>query len=413
MSPHLRFLPAVAVAVLLGFASYHAFWGPDPTAAMSPKLRGLDLVSFWVPGKVLDDGHPELMYDPKQLKAEFKALHPSKPPGYPVGYPPPVYQLAAIPQPSLAYLPAVKAMTYLVALAGAAAGALSVLAVRVPDAMPRREEWRLWALGLGIGFPGTVSAVISGQLGGWWSLSMAAALTLRARAKPFLGGLFLGLLWMKPTLALPVAAGLLLLGEWALLGGMIGGGAVVLAASLAADGLAPWQAYLARMLDTDKILDDFWIYRHRQFTARSLAGTLVWVKEWREPIGWVAGALAAVGTALLAWRTRGATEPLHRDLVVGAVLAAALFAGPHMFEYDHGLNIFAVAAGSVWIAAGRARWPRVGMVAVALAWEAPMLTLIPVASKWGIAGMSILFWLAWMGAELLRERRDGRLQDAA
>lgn len=399
----LRLLPVVALLILLGSAAYSGFWGSDPRCApMSEKLRGLDLVSFWVPGTVLDAGEPEKLYTNARLKKEFKKLHPSRPPGYPIGYPPPIYQLAAAPQPALDYLTAVRLTFFLVAAFNALAGWLATRSVHVPADAPRREGWRWWALGAAMACPGGLSALSSGQLGGLWASFTLGGLYLRSRGRRLAGGLVMGLLWMKPTLAVPVLAALALLGEGAMVGGMVLGGAAVLATSVAADGLEPWQAYVRRLSNPDRMLDDFWIYRHRQVTARSLAGTLMWVKDLREPVGWAAAAVSGGFTAWLAWRARGdAQDALRADLFVGAVLGWAFFSAPHMFEYDLGQDLVAMVASLAWLLGGRARFVRWGWVSLLVAWAASPLTLLPGIGNQGIAPIGVLTWLGWLAAELV------------
>ncbi len=396
-------LASIALAILVGIAIFSAFWGPAATAPNSEKARGLDLASFWVPAKVLDEGDGDRIYDKKRIRAEFKKLHPSKPPGYPIGYPPPIYQLFSLPQPALGYLTTVCAMLMAMPFVHALGALFMVAAVRVPPTDPRRDSWRELALGFAIAAPGAISTLVSGQLGGVWTLSAGIALWAWSRGRRGLAGVALAALWMKPTLAVPVVVALALLGEATMLAAMVVGGAGVLALSLAAHGTEPWVAYLQRMSAFDKALDDFWIYRHRQVNVRGLAGILAPVASWREPLGWVAAGVATVyaGWVSVATKAAATNDALSADLRRGLVLAAALVAGPHMFEYDLGLDVFAMAVSLAWLWTGRASWVAAGWLSLGAAWAAPLITSVPYISKLALPTWSLLFWVAWMTAELV------------
>ncbi len=398
-----RTLAPIALAILLGIALFTAFWGPAATAPNSAKLRGLDLVSFWAPATVLDRGDGADIYTKKPIRAEFKKLHPSKPPGYPIGYPPPIYQLFSLPQPALGYLDTVRAILLAMPLVHALAALWMVAAVRVPLSDPRRGSWRELALGFAIAAPGAISTIVSGQLGGVWTLSAAIALWAWSRGRRPLAGVALAVLWMKPTLALPMVLTLVLLGEGTILSSMVAGGAAMLALSLAAHGTEPWLAYFHRMSAFDKALDDFWIYRHRQVNVRGLVGILVPSASWRESLGWIAagGATLYVGWVSVATKAAATSDALSADLRRGLVLAAALVAGPHMFEYDLGLDVFAMAVSLAWLWTGRASWRRAGWLSLGAAWAAPLITSVPYVSKLALPTWSLLFWIAWMTAELV------------
>ena len=388
---------------MMGIAMFTGFWGPPAFAPNSDKPRGLDLVSFWVPAKVLDEGAGDRIYDKKRIRAEFKKVHPPNPPGYPIGYPPPIYQLFSLPQPALGYLTTVRAILMAMPLVHALGALLMVAAVRLPRSDPRRGTWREVALGFAIAAPGAISTIVSGQLGGVWTLSAGLAVWAWSRGRPTLAGVALAVLWMKPTLAVPVVVALALLGEGTILAGMVVGGAGVLALSIAADGTAPWKAYLGRMSAFDKTLDDFWIHRHRQVNVRGLVGTLVPVESWREPVGWLGACVATgyTGWVAFASKTTAGGDPLRDDLRRGLVLAAALIAGPHMFEYDLGLDAFAMAVSLAWLWTGRARWVGAGWLSLAAAWAAPLITSVPVISSLALPTWSLLFWIGWMTAELI------------
>jgi hypothetical protein len=389
------FLLVVALFVLFGVAAFMSFAGEDPGGPQPRRIRGMDLVQYWVAGEVLDEGHAAELYDARLHKPVFNALYPPRPPRYPVGYPPPIYQAFACLSPALDYFRAAKALMFGMAALHVAA----VLLLVRHSALGAVQAG--WALPLLFAAPSAVSLVMSGQLGGVWELALAAGLVLRARGRPAWAGVVLGVLWVKPTLAVPVALAALLLGDAWLLGGMVLGGTVVLVASLLAPGgPEAWGAFLHRIADPGAMAEDFWVLWRRQGTLRTLAASLAPARDLAPAFGWFGSAIGVVG-AVAASRSAGReAEPLRADLRVGAVLAWSLLAAPHLLEYDLGMHNFGLLVSVAWIAAGRARWPRVGGVAVGLAWLAAAFVVVNQQVHVNLTALSVAAWATWTLAEL-------------
>lgn len=395
-----RLAPLVGAAILLGTAAQMSFRGEDPAGPDPKWIRGCDLVSFWVGGTILDDGDAATLYARKKNRKYLVALYPAKPPRYAFAYPPPVYQLFAIPQPRLDYLLSAKVLMFAMAAAHAA-GAAMLLATSAP-----LRRWRDLALGFLIALPAAGSVITSGQLGGLWVLCLGAGFFLRHRGHSVLGGVVMAGLWMKPSLGLPVALAFAWMGERRVVLGMVLGGLGILGTSLAAGGGPAWLGYLGRLQDPVDYLEDFWIHRLRQVTLRATLATLSGDEAVSRALGWIGVSLGILLSAWVRWQGRGDRENApRRDLALGATMSALFLATPHLFEYDLGMHLPALVAAAAWMAAGRARWPWVGAALWLASYFAGAIAFAGSAVHFNLATLLVLAWVAWMGMEL-RASRD-------
>ena len=391
----------MATLVLLGNGVYFGFVGEDPTSPTPLRIRGMDLVSYWVGGEILAEGHGDRLYVPAENHPHFKRLYPPRPPHYPIGYPPPIYQVFQA-LTGFDYFSAIKVV--LIALA-----ALHALGARwCVDALPALKPWRREALAAALLLPGGLSAVSTGQPGGVWTAALGAAMVLRLRGNRGLAGGVLSLLFLKPTLAAPLMFALALTGEWAMVGGMVAGGVGILGLSLLAGGLPAWEAYLEKLANPGKFMASFWIWWSRQITFRSWLPKFFENTPWADRVGWACMALAAgfLGwVSVLAARVRRRGEAISTELAFGATISAALFAAPHMLDYDFGLHLPALLAAGLWLLSGRARWPKTGWVLLALTWSAAWY---PPANRIVLLNLcvtAIAAWLIWLALELRAEGR--------
>lgn len=390
--------PILGGALLLLLALVFCVAGKDPAGVSPDWVRGVDLSSYWVGGKILAEGDDEQLYVRSRSKAELKALFPPKPPFYPVAYPPPIYQLMALPQPGVPYAVAVRVL-----LMGLAT--LHLVGARwVVKAAPDLGRWRDLTLMAAFVCPGAVSVVVSGQLAGLWITFLGGALLLRARGKPLLGGMIAAGLWMKPTLAVPLFFAFALLGEGAAVGGMILGGAVILALSLAAGGGVAWEKYIALMLAPGKVIDSMFSHIDRHLTLRALFAGFVPKALWG-PVGWTGLGIGVVGTFGLAWLGRGIRDPMLAALRFGVVFTAANLASPHLYEYDAGMHLPATVAAAAWLASGRALRPRLGLALTVAAYFAGLIVLADKALGFNAATLLVTAWVIWMGWEMGKARR--------
>lgn len=391
----------LALLALFGVATVFAFAGADPGGPQPKRARGMDLIHYWAAGTVLDSGDAALLYDTKRYKPVYKALYPEHPPRYPVGYPPPIYQMFAAAQPTFSYVMAAKALLFTFAVMHVVGASLLTQGLRVSPRV------RAPILAAAVVLPGAISSVMSGQLGGLWVLALGLAWWLRSAGRPGVAGVVLATLWMKPTLALPIFIAFLALGDTAVLGGMLFGGVLLLGASLVAPGgVGAWTAYLHRLADPGDLLGDFWIIWRRQATVRTLLAGFGASKLHQLVLGWVGTALAVVGAVFLAWLGRRWAQSRSEiaDLHAGAVLSWCLLAAPHLLEYDLGMHLVGLVGSMGWIVSGRARWPRFGAVVLGFAWLAGAFVLVNKAAHVNLTALALLVWAVWMSAELRRAR---------
>lgn len=372
-------------------AAFIALFGPDPEGPLQLQIRGGDLVSFWAGGALITAGDGARLYEPDRANAVFAALDPGRTFSYALGYPPPIYQLMATLQPTLSYF----AVAKILLLANAAA---HILAARlVVRATPALHPWRREAMAAAILLPAAFVNLMSGQLSGLWTLSMAGAVALWSAGRPRVAGLALAPLLLKPTLGGPVLLAFVLCGEGAVVGGMIGGGAILLSLSLAAGGAEAWGAWAQTMRDPEQLARDFLGFWRREVGLRTLFSTLAPDRSLIRSFGWVGmglGAGLALGVAALARRVREAS------LSFGAVLAAVLLASPHLLDYDFGLYLPAMAAAAGWLLSGRARWPRTGAVLCGAAWLTGTARVLHGWSHTSLSTLAVLAWVLWLAAEL-------------
>lgn len=405
-----RALPWIAAAALLALTAVMSFAGEDPGGPIPRKVRGMDLVQFWAGGAVLAAGDAEHLYVRKRSEAELKAIYPPKTPGYMMGYPPPIYQLAALPQSTITYPTAAKLTLFAATLLHLLASAF--LLRNVPTLRP----WLPWALALAFVLPGAIQTTIAGQLGGLWLALLVVAWRLRAAGKPVLAGACLGAFLVKPTLLAPIGLAFVVLGEAPVLVGVALGGAAVAASSFVAPGGAvAWDAWLHRASDPSAMLAQFWHFSSRQINLRSLLGDQFAEKGTANLLGWAGMALGGaltLATAWPRWRDRAAlaaapADPDRANLQLGAVLSAAFLTGPHFLEYDFALHLIGLAAAAAWIAGGRARWPRAGAALLAGAWLSVALIKLNKLIHFNVTTVLVTAWVVWMGAELWATRGGG------
>ncbi len=386
-------LLALAVVVSLGVQSC----SPPDVKWHRGRALGGDLLSFWAGGAALRSDHPDRLYD-RRFTVRFEREIIERKKGYLLAYPPPVYQAASRLVP-LGYPAAARAaMVLMVLLTVVGTAAL----VRAGPGLPGPP----WVPGaLIVGSPAGLALVGTGHVGGAWMAALGVGLLLCDRGRPVLGGAALGLLCAKPSIAAPVLAALLLAGRGRASIGFVLGGAGLLLASLLADGVGLWVAWIEMHESTDGFARRMWNFPHRQLTLRSAlamgverrSSTAVMLGH----VGVGLGALLLGGIAIVARRARGGARDRGRDaLLFGALLTACLLATPHLFDYDTILHAPAWLASAAWLASGRARRPRLGWTLLVGAWLAPAFSWVALHAQVPVGVALLTGWVVWMGAEL-------------
>ena len=196
---------------------------------LSGKPLGLDFVSFWTASRFVLEGHPGFVYQPALHRAAQYALFPSLAPGYAAFFYPPTFLLLCTPFALLPYLPSL--ITWL--LAG-----LAILIAALRRILPQP-----WAILPMLAFPAVLDNLGHGQNAFVTAACFAWSAVLR-RKRPFLAGLCLGLLIIKPHLLIAAPIALLAGRQWRMIaGGLVSGGALI-ALSWLAFGTPVWLAFL-------------------------------------------------------------------------------------------------------------------------------------------------------------------------
>ncbi|MFQ5945022.1 MAG: glycosyltransferase 87 family protein [Anaerolineae bacterium] len=255
---------------------------------------------------------------------------------YPHGYDNLAFEaLLALP---LSFLPPVPALLGWTALS-AAFLALAVYLLR--------RMFRLQPIGSGeaillsLAWPVTFVALFRGQISTLVVLSLAGALALAGRRRPFLGGLAASLVLAKPHLWLGLAAGLLARSRWRLAIGLGIGSGVLLLVSLpaAAAGLT--------VPDPERFFTT-WFFSNP--LSVSLVGRLHFL-PW--PVQAAASLLGLLAVALWWWRRREESASAAGFAWVGYLIFT-----PHLRVYDLVVLLPVILAALPW----QSRWAQAGLI---------------------------------------------------
>jgi hypothetical protein len=303
-----------AFLVAVSYGAFHLVTAPNTT----------DFVSFYAAGTQLWHGDATPVYDPAlHYAAEQRVLGLA---GFHYFYffYPPIFLLICALFPLLPYLAA-----YIVWLAISGAGFAGIVSLVVG----LRGSLRVLAA-----FPPVFIVFGTGQ-NSFLTAAFFAGGTYLLERRPFLAGSCLGVLCLKPQLAVLLPIALVAGRHWRVIAGAAVSAAALIACSLLAFGLGTWRAFLATFatapgtfsagaIDLDKLINPF--------GAVLLAGG---DPRWADGAQAAASLIAAILVAAVWWRR-------ERLAVRAALLAAAsLIAAPILLDYD---LCFAAVAGA-WL----------------------------------------------------------------
>lgn len=302
-------------AQVIGFAVWIGLsrGGLDPTG----KPLGTDFMSFYAASKLALAGHAAQVWDPYAHQAAQDAIF-GRQLGYWAFFYPPAYLLVCAPLAVLPY-----GFSLCLWLAGTTAATVALarkwLRQQAPVAIGLIPLLAFPALWINIG-NGQNAALTT-------ALFLCGCLLLDRR--PFIAGLILGLLIIKPQLGLALPFVLATSGRWKTFVGAAAGAAAL---SLAAWGLVGTEGYLT-----------FW--HNSELARRTLETGLVSpgrmqslfaaLRVWNLPLGLAYG--AQIGLALgvivsagfIAWRFKP-----DRFALAALMVSATLLMSPFMLDYD-------------------------------------------------------------------------------
>jgi Glycosyltransferase family 87 len=316
----------LAIAMLAAFALFlnRLQGGYDADGS----LLGGDFVSFWAASRLLLSGLTAQVYDPVvHGLAELPVLRKD----YAAFYYPPTYLILCWPLGLLGFFQA-----YVVFLGASGLALIATLRAVVGS------NWVLVGL---LGFPAIYLNIMPGQNAFLTATLLGVSLHLMDR-RPRLAGVLLGVMVIKPHLALAVPVALIATGRWRVLASAALTASGLVAASVLLFGWDTWSAFLVNARDARATLE----YGAVGFSKmQSVFAALRWLGVGVTAAYAVHGAVAAAAIAALVWAGRRCRTPAEeRSLIVLACLTVT----PFSLFYD--MTLLALPLG--WLA--RAWWDK-------------------------------------------------------
>ncbi|MFX1684402.1 glycosyltransferase family 87 protein [Paraburkholderia sp. A2RI-6] len=319
------------------------------------KPLGADFIAFWAASHIALAGHAEDAYN---LPSLFKAVQVAVPASQSIfaWYYPPSFYLVVLPLALLPYLAAY--LTFILSTL------ICYLVVLRRIAFNTTARWCLAA------FPGLWMNVFHGQ-NAFLTAALAGAAMLCLRRRPIVAGVFIGLLTLKPQLAVLFPVALLAIGAWRTLISAALTALCFFGLGTAVLGTATISGCISSLGDARHFLESGvlpWAKMPSVFAFLRLLGTPV--------IGAYAvhGLVAAraVFAVWYVWRRCADCE-----LRGAALFAATFLCSPYIYDYD--LAWLAFPIGWLALAGLRTSWLRGEREVLVAAWLLP-LAMDPVAT---------------------------------
>ncbi len=330
---------------------------------------GMDFASFWAASRLIWAGQGAGVYVRALHQVAQLPIVPAR--EYEAFFYPPPYLLLCAP---LAALPFFGALAGFMGVTGAAYAAALRCAARAP-----------FAVLAALAFPPVLQNLIAGQNAMLTAAILGAGLTLMDR-RPRLAGAILGLMVIKPHLALAVPFALVLSGRWRVLVCAGLSAAALMAVSTAAFGWEAWRGFAVAANTGRQTLEAGLVPFSRFQSAFAIArgfGLGVGPAYWVQALS-IAGAFAALVRA----RRGLVSAAVERSIIV----LAGLLITPFVLDYDHVILAFTL----VWLLTA---WSERGFPA----WGKPMLLgqyLLPMAVLFNAPGhvgwLGVVGFLAWL-----------------
>jgi hypothetical protein len=337
------------------------------------QVLGADFITFYSAGTLALAGRGASAWDFDVLLPAQQLLFPAYAGlGFPWFYPPPFLLLVA----PLALLPYLGALAVFVGSTATAWALTLRRAIRRPGA-----GWLVAA------FPGLWACAAQGQ-NGLLTAALAGGSILALRRRPVLSGVLLGLLIIKPHLAVLFAVALVAGRAWRTMLVAAGTAIACLGASTLVLGRGALTAWLGSLPLASAATESGalpWTKMPSVFAMLRLLGASV---EAAYTVHWMVAAAAAIGVWLV-WRRSDSVE-----LRGAALMTATFLANPHVHDYDLAWLAFPIA----WLALyGLAHgWRRGDREVLVSAWLVPVVaTAFATASRVQVAPL-VLAALLWI-----------------
>ncbi len=368
-----RMYPRIVAAIFLVVSVIWVARSHDSVDLMGKPL-GCDFITYWAASRMALAGQASQAYS---LASMFHVEHLAVPASDSMfaWYYPPAFYLVALP---------LGLMPYLVAY-GVFSAVTLALYVYVMRRTSQGREW-MWCLA---GFSGVWLNLLQGQ-NGFLTGALAGGAVLALRRRPVLAGVLVGLLAIKPHLALLFPVALVAIRAWRTLAAAAVTAIAFTGAGVAVLGVATLRACIGSLAEARRFVEQGslpWAKMPTVFAALRLAGASVW-------LAYAAHAVVAAGAAAVTWRVWRRCGDWQ---VRGAVLLSATFlVSPYVFDYDLAWLAFPIA----WLAAVGMRdgWLRGEREWLVAAWLLPV-AMAPLASATHVQiGPVVTAGLVWLGA---------------
>jgi hypothetical protein len=257
-----------------------------------------------------------------------------------------------------------------------------------------------WLAGLGaFAFPPLWHLVANGQTTAIPILAFVLAWLALERNRPFLAGVALGLLVLKPQFGIVIAAVALLTGNWRLIAGGLASLAVQVGLVALWFGPAAFGTYVT------------WIVRYlpeaeaviypRPYLLLSLQAMTRLLPGGLGTFVWAALSLVVIWWTWRLWRVSSSWRAK-----MGALVLASVLVNPHVYVYDLSVLALPIVWLGGWFAAleVQSRWFWRGVYAFAVACLIPTAALLPI--QLSVIVLAYLFWQVVRTAAHQSERRQ-------
>lgn len=379
------------VAYLIGAVGLLVVMGRNHWIDPYGKPLGYDFLTFYAASDMARMGDLVGAFDIAKIFAVERAAVPANESVFLWHYPP-TFSLVIAP---LAHMP------YPVALASWLAVTFAFYLLMV-----RRISDHPWALLIAAAFPAVFINMMHGQNGFLNTALLGFGLLLLDR-RPWVAGVFIGLLVYKPHFGVLLPLLLAVQGRWKTFASAAATAIAFCAAAYAAYGLEPWLAFFNNFKVVSNILEVGFLPWNK------IPSVLIMFAELGVPMPvayalHIAVAIALAAATLVAWRRPGPQE-LKVALAVPAILAVS----PYLFDYD--LVLLALPIGLLANYGRQASLPAGSRTVMALAFIAPMF-MPPLAERTHLQLMPItillLYAVIWRTLSIERQETAVPIQAA-
>ncbi len=336
------------------------------------KPLGADFITCWAASHLALEGHAEDAYNIPLLLKALQIAVPGSQSVYIWVYPPSFY-LVVLPLALLPYMASF--LTFILSTLGA----YLLVFRRIV-----RGSTAMWCLAA---FSGLWMNLFNGQ-NAFLTAALAGVALLCLERRPVLGGLFIGLLAIKPHLALLFPVALIAIGAWRTLITAAVTAITFTAIGTATLGTAVLKGFLANLSYGRLFLENgsfLWPKMPTMFAFLRLLGIPV-------AGAYVVHCIVALGAVIVVWRVWRRCQ--DRNLRGATLMTATFLVSPYLLDYDLAWLAFPIA----WLALAGLRngWQRGEREVLVFAWLLPLL-ITPIGTFLSVQiGPIVLCSLLWI-----------------